>query len=216
LRAPFLHDALERIITLRNLLRGHRRGSEMIAKDLVKYGAVFAAGVFAVLGVIGFNSLVQAQPAVPEASLEQATPVAPDTNFVEEQGEEATALTPDSSQSQQPKPQTKDPSAESKSAASELLGAGTVIEGVTRVGDLVRNTMVTVEGTVVRINDEDEFVISDETGSVQIYTGRTFFTVDQGQRVTVRGLVDEDALLEIYADEIVLPDGSVVKVRHWR
>jgi uncharacterized protein YdeI (BOF family) len=75
--------------------------------------------------------------------------------------------------------------------------------------------MVTVEGTVTRINDEDEFIITDSTGSIQIYTGRSYFTVDQGQRVSVRGLVDDGVLLEIYADEIVLPDGSVVEVRHW-
>ena len=87
---------------------------------------------------------------------------------------------------------------------------------MTNIGDLVRNTMVTVEGTVTRINDEDEFVLTDSTGSIQIYTGRTFFTVDQGQQVSVRGLVDDGVMLEIYADEIVLPDGSVVKVRHWR
>ena len=182
----------------------------MNKQEFGKYAAVFGAGAFAVLGVIGSFSLIQQAPAAPIATEQQlvdevmeATPTPPAAEAPKEQ------------QSTQPQ-QTRNSSAASQSAAAQSLGAGTVINGVTNIGDLVRNTMVTVEGTVTRINDEDEFVLTDSTGSIQIYTGRTFFTVDQGQQVSVRGLVDDGVMLEIYADEIVLPDGSVVKVRHWR
>lgn len=184
----------------------------MNRKELAKYAAVFGAGAFAVLGVIGFTSLIQPAAVIPLATDQQVVDSPADTPA--NQGE---AVVPDATapEAQSPEQQTRNSSAASQSAAAQSLGAGTVIDGVTKIGDLVRNTMVTIEGTVTRINDEDEFVITDSTGSIQIYTGRTFFAVDQGQRVTVLGLVDDGVMLEIYADEIVLPDGSVVEVRHW-
>ena len=185
----------------------------MDKKEVAKYSAVFVAGAFAVLGVIGFTSLIQPQPVAPLVTQEQITE--PTSDAPAPQGQTAETGT-SSPEAQKPIQQTSNSSAASESAAAESLGAGTVVEGVTSIGDLVRNTIVTVEGAVTRINDEDEFVITDSSGSIQIYTGRTFFTVEQGQTVSVRGLVDDGVLLEIYADEIVLPDGSVVEVRHWR
>lgn len=193
--------------------------------EVAKYGAVFGAGVFAVLGVIGFTSLIQPAAVAPVSANQQVVDPQPEVPAAPSETQEI-ASEPDSSApaavapaAQQPQQQagqqTRNSSAASQSAAAQSLGAGTVVDGVTRIGSLVRNTMVTVEGTVTRINDEDEFVITDSTGSIQIYTGRSFFTVDQGQRVSVRGLVDDGVMLEIYADEIVLPDGSVVEVRHW-
>lgn len=187
----------------------------MSKTEIAKYAAVFGAGAFAVLGVIGFTSLIQPQAVIPVVSQQQATDVDSEAAVAADQAGEATGSETSVAQSEQPRQQTKNSSAASESAAAQSLGAGTVINGVTKIGDLVRNTMVTIEGTVTRINDEDEFVITDSTGSIQVYTGRTFFAVDQGQRVSVRGLVDDGVLLEIYADEIVLPDGSVVDVRHW-
>lgn len=187
----------------------------MDKKQAAKYAAVFGAGVFAVLGVIGFAYLVQPQQVIPVAAQEQAADAAAETLPTSEEVASTTAKDSATQQSQ-PQQQTRNSSAASESAAAASLGAGTVVEGITSIGNLVRNTMVTVEGTVTRINDEDEFVIADSTGSIQVYTGRTFFTVEQGQTVSVRGLVDDGVLLEIYADEIVLPDGSVVEIRHWR
>jgi uncharacterized protein YdeI (BOF family) len=88
-------------------------------------------------------------------------------------------------------------------------------EGITPISALIRNTQVAIVGTVQRLTDEDEFVISDQTGSVLVYTGLTHFPVEAGQSVTVRGRVDDSRILEVYADEILLPDGSVLPVRHW-
>jgi uncharacterized protein YdeI (BOF family) len=187
----------------------------MQRKELAKYSAVFVAGAFAVLGVIGINSLVQPQPLAPLATQEQVVDLDSEAAGNSEQQTLGQSSETDSQEDKKQEQQTKNSSAASQPAASASLGAGAVVDGVSRIGSLSRNTMVTVEGTVTRINDEDEFVIADSTGSIQVYTGRTFFSVDQGQKVTVRGLVDDGVLLEIYADEIVLPDGSVVEVRHW-
>jgi uncharacterized protein YdeI (BOF family) len=190
-------------------------GSVVEKKEVAKYSAVFGAGVLSVLAAIGFTSLIQPQAVAPVANqipILENTPEAADP-----QGETSEAATsgPVSQKPQSPK-QTRNSSAANESAAESSLGAGTVVDGVTMVRDLVRNTMVTVEGTVTRASEEDEFIITDSTGSVQVYTGRTFFTVEQGQVVSVRGLVDDSSYLEIYADEIVLPDGSIIQVRHWR
>ena len=84
---------------------------------------------------------------------------------------------------------------------------------VTPIGDVARNTMVTVSGTVERITDEDEFIVADESGSITVSTGTQFFTVDEGETVVVAGFVDDDLQLEIYATEIVRADGSVVSIR---
>ena len=73
--------------------------------------------------------------------------------------------------------------------------------------------MVTVSGTVERITDEDEFIVADESGSITVWTGTQFFTVDEGETVVVAGFVDDDLQLEIYATEIVRADGSVVSIR---
>lgn len=87
--------------------------------------------------------------------------------------------------------------------------------GVTAIGDLVRNTFVTVEGTVERVTDEDEFFIADTTGSVKVWTGSPFGVVNPGEKITVRGFVDDDLFLEIYAQEIITGDGTVVELRSY-
>lgn len=186
----------------------------MIAKEVAKYGLSFGAGVFAVLGVIGFASLVQPFSVV---ALDTQEPV---TDRVAKeapaQDDEISSAGSSDSRSAESGPEKKNSSAASEHAASQWLGAGTLVTGVSKIVNLVPNTMVTVEGTVTRLSDEDEFIITDSSGSIQVYTGRSLFTVDRGQRVVVSGLVDEGGKLEIYADEIVLPDGTVVEVRHWR
>jgi uncharacterized protein YdeI (BOF family) len=85
-------------------------------------------------------------------------------------------------------------------------------EEATAIGDLTRNTFVVVAGTVERVNDEDEFALMDSTGSVRIDTGTTFRTVTPGESVTVTGFVDEDLLLEVYAQEIRLSTGEVIPI----
>lgn len=83
--------------------------------------------------------------------------------------------------------------------------------GVTPIGDLARGTTATIHGTVERILDEDEFRISDDSGSIDVYIGPNIVSVDVGEKVTVRGFVDDDLLKEFYARELVRADGEVVK-----
>jgi len=89
---------------------------------------------------------------------------------------------------------------------------GETKSSTTPISDVARNTMVSVSGTVERISDEDEFVLADASGSIPVWTGNQFFTVDQGETVVVKGFVDDDLILEIYATEITRADGSTVSI----
>jgi uncharacterized protein YdeI (BOF family) len=82
----------------------------------------------------------------------------------------------------------------------------------TPIADTQRGTMVTVKGTVERITDEDEFRLTDATGSIQIYVGPNWVPADQGEAVTVSGFVDDDLIgpKELYARELTRADGTVV------
>jgi uncharacterized protein YdeI (BOF family) len=85
---------------------------------------------------------------------------------------------------------------------------------VTAVEDLRRNSVVTVQGTVDRITDEDEFVLRDATGTVPIYIGPNLVPAPEGEAVTVTGVVDDGLRLEIYARELVRADGTRVTFSH--
>jgi uncharacterized protein YdeI (BOF family) len=82
---------------------------------------------------------------------------------------------------------------------------------LTPLNDLKRGTMVTVEGTVERITDEDEFRLADKSGSVRVYVGPNWVPADVGEKVTVNGFVDDGlGPMEIYARSLTKADGTVV------
>ena len=95
--------------------------------------------------------------------------------------------------------------------AEEATAEQPTAEAVTPVGELKRGTMVTVQGTVERILDTDEFRLTDKSGSVRVYVGPNWVPADVGEVVTVRGFVDDDiGPLELYARSLTRADGSVV------
>lgn len=95
--------------------------------------------------------------------------------------------------------------------AEEIAAEQPTTEAITPVGDLRRGTMVTVQGTVERILDTDEFRLTDKSGSVRVYVGPNWVPADVGEVVTVRGFVDDDiGPLELYARSLTRADGSVV------
>jgi uncharacterized protein YdeI (BOF family) len=85
---------------------------------------------------------------------------------------------------------------------------------LTSVEDIRRNSDVTVNGSIDRITDEDEFILRDATGTVRVYVGPNRIPAPEGSEVTVVGFVDDDLRLEIYAREMVLPDGTRVAFEH--
>ena len=83
-------------------------------------------------------------------------------------------------------------------------------ETITPIDEVQRGTAVTVDGTVERILDEDEFRLADASGRIDVYIGPNVMPANLGDRVLVRGIVDDGLTREIYAREMVLPDGSTI------
>jgi uncharacterized protein YdeI (BOF family) len=97
-------------------------------------------------------------------------------------------------------------------AFAALVATAAIASGpVTPIGDLQRGSMVTVQGTVERITDEDEFRLTDSSGTVRIYVGPNWVPANVGEAVTVDGFVDDDfGPLEIYARSLTRADGTVI------
>ncbi|WP_208351772.1 NirD/YgiW/YdeI family stress tolerance protein [Pseudaestuariivita rosea] len=95
-------------------------------------------------------------------------------------------------------------------ALAPAFFATAALADITPIGDLKRNTNVTVTGTIDRLLDEDEFRMSDNTGSIRVYIGPNMVPANAGDRVTVTGFVDDDLRKEIYARQMQLPSGETV------
>lgn len=82
---------------------------------------------------------------------------------------------------------------------------------ITPIADARKGTVVTVQGTVEAITDEDEFRLADASGAIRIYVGPNWVPVDAGESVTVHGFVDDGlGPREIYARDLTRADGTVV------
>ena len=92
-----------------------------------------------------------------------------------------------------------------------LAAPQAIAETITPIGEVQRGTSVTVQGAVERLLDEDEFRLTDASGSIRVYVGPNIVPAQVGETVTVRGFVDDDFVREIYAREMVRADGSVVR-----
>jgi uncharacterized protein YdeI (BOF family) len=91
------------------------------------------------------------------------------------------------------------------------LPLAALAKDVTPIADATRGTMVTLQGTVERITDEDEFRLTDATGSIRVYVGPNWVPANVGEAVTVTGFVDDDlGQMEVYAREMTRADGSKV------
>lgn len=86
---------------------------------------------------------------------------------------------------------------------------------LTPIAEARKGSMVTVQGTVAAITDEDAFRLSDATGDIRIHVGPNGVPVDAGEAVTVHGFVDDGfGPREIHAREVTRADGSVVTPDH--
>lgn len=83
---------------------------------------------------------------------------------------------------------------------------------ITPIADAQLGTMVTVQGTVERITDEDEFRLADSSGDIRIYVGPNWVPAEVGETVTVNGFVEDDLITprEIYARSLTRADGTVI------
>lgn len=97
-----------------------------------------------------------------------------------------------------------------------LAGVPTLAQtGATPIAELSRGSTATLQGTVERITDDDEFILTDPTGSIEVYLGPNRVPVAVGEAVTVSGFVDDDAgPLELCASSIAKANGTVVAIRN--
>jgi uncharacterized protein YdeI (BOF family) len=83
----------------------------------------------------------------------------------------------------------------------------------TAIADVTRGSQVTVQGVVERIPDEDEFILTDQSGSIEVYLGPTRVPVAVGDTVVVSGFVDDDpGVLDLCASRIERADGTVIQI----
>lgn len=197
----------------------------MTITRVMTYLATFGAGAlaFAAVGTFqaaGSSSQSIEQAAVSERASGVAQPVAPEQELVPTQLDESLAadsMSTSTSETSAPVADTADSASsvatvagEKPQASQEDRQSGTVTE----IGSLQRNTRVVIEGVVARASEEDEFVLQDATGSVQVYTGTSFFVAEPGEKVRVSGFVDESLVLEVYAQEVFHSDGRVTKISY--
>lgn len=93
-----------------------------------------------------------------------------------------------------------------------LLTTQATAGSITPIADVQRGTMVTVQGVVERITDEDEFRLADASGSIRVYVGPNWVPADVDEVVIVNGFVDDDLIgpREIYARSLTRADGSII------
>ncbi|MEM8986832.1 MAG: hypothetical protein AAGC95_08925 [Pseudomonadota bacterium] len=95
-----------------------------------------------------------------------------------------------------------------------LFAAGAAAAGNVTVKEAKRGMAVTIDGTVDRITDSDEFKLRDETGVLEVYLGPNYVELRPGEKVTVSGFMDDGFVKELYARKIVFEDGRVVELSH--
>ena len=96
-------------------------------------------------------------------------------------------------------------------AALIAIAAPALSQTVTPIADAKRGTMVTLQGTVDRITDEDEFHLRDASGWIEVDVGSHWVPVDVDEQITVQGFVDDDlGPREVYARSLTRADGTVI------
>ena len=83
----------------------------------------------------------------------------------------------------------------------------------TAIADVLRGSKVTVQGTVQSIDDEDEFILADPSGTIEVYVGPNGMPVTVGENVSVTGYIDNDrGSADLCASRITRADGTSVEV----
>ncbi|MGM0832237.1 hypothetical protein M0220_09355 [Halomonas qinghailakensis] len=86
---------------------------------------------------------------------------------------------------------------------------------ITPISEAEKGSIVTLSGTIERISDTDEFRLSDDTGSINIYVGPNWVPAQIGEAIQVMGFVDDGfGPREVYARQLTRADGSVVEFEH--
>lgn len=87
-------------------------------------------------------------------------------------------------------------------------------KNITLIDELKKYENTYIKGKVVKILDEDEFLIEDKSGKIKVYTGwRNTNMVVVGEYITVKGKMDPGLVKEFYATEIIRENGEKVELK---
>ena len=85
---------------------------------------------------------------------------------------------------------------------------------IIKISELQNYTDSYIKGEVIKILDEDEFRLEDNSGKIKVYTGwKNTNIVKKGEKITVRGKLDPGIVKEFYATEIIKDDGETIKLK---
>lgn len=85
---------------------------------------------------------------------------------------------------------------------------------ILKISELDNYTDSYIRGEVIKILDEDEFRLKDNTGKIKVYTGwKNTNIVKKGEKITVRGKLDPGIFKEFYATEIIKKNGERLKLK---
>jgi uncharacterized protein YdeI (BOF family) len=85
---------------------------------------------------------------------------------------------------------------------------------ITRISELQNYTDSYIKGEVIKILDEDEFRLQDNSGKIRVYTGwKNTNLVRKGDKITVRGTRDPGIIADFYATEIIRENGEKIKLK---
>ncbi len=99
-------------------------------------------------------------------------------------------------------------------AAGLAVTGSAVAQTASTIAEAQRGALVTLKGTVERITDDDEFRLTDHTGSLTVYIGPTPVPVGVGERISVTGRMDDGLIRELYARSLTRQNGTTVTFEH--
>ena len=80
-----------------------------------------------------------------------------------------------------------------------------------KISELEKYKPAQIEGKVIKIMDEDEFRVKDESGKIKVYTGwKNTNTVSLGEKIKIKGYLDPGIIKEFYASEIIRENGEKI------
>ncbi len=84
---------------------------------------------------------------------------------------------------------------------------------ITKVKELENYKDSYIKGKVIKILDEDEFRLEDDSGTIKVYTGwKNTNIVKKDEIVIVKGKLDPGIINEFYASEIIKEDGKKIEL----
>jgi hypothetical protein len=82
---------------------------------------------------------------------------------------------------------------------------------ISEISSLKNYTEAYIQGEVIRLLDDDEVLLKDNTATIRVYTGwKNPNALSLGEKVIIKGALDPGIIKEFYASKIIRSNGDVV------